>query len=52
MFVLFTLLSFINPSLNPVIYAARYTVIRRFLKRKINKNAAQATITAATGTQR
>jgi len=34
MFVFFTLLGLMNPSVNPVIYAARYVVFKRFLKQK------------------
>ena len=35
-YISFTLLGFINPSLNPIIYAARYAVFKRFLKERIH----------------
>jgi len=35
--ILFALVNFINPSLNPIIYAARYEVFRRYLKQKLGK---------------
>jgi len=37
LYILFALVNFINPSVNPFIYAARYEVFRRFLKQKLNK---------------
>ena len=34
-FILFALFGFINPAVNPFIYAARYDVFRRYLKETI-----------------
>ena len=58
-FIFFVMLAFINPSLNPVIYASRYEVFKRFLKEKMNKitpsNATQSADTQhkmGTATQR
>jgi len=38
---LYALIGFINPSLNPFIYAARYEVFRRTLKQIFNRGDAQ-----------
>ena len=49
-FIFFILFAFINPSLNPVIYASRYEVFKRFLKQKMNK-ITPSNATQSTGTQ-
>ena len=44
-FYLFRILGVINPSLNPIIYAARYDVFKRYVKQKFSKsNVASANI--------
>ena len=37
-FYLFRILGVINPSLNPIIYAARYDVFKRYVKQKLSKS--------------
>ena len=44
-FYLFRILGVINPSLNPIVYAARYEVFRRYVKQKLcKKDVAPANI--------
>jgi len=46
-FFLFGSLGFINPSVNPVIYAARYEVFKRYI-REMGKSKVAPNITNAT----
>jgi len=44
-FRLFAMIGFINPSLNPFIYAARYEVFRRSLKQILGRDGSNQTST-------